>query len=150
VAVVTRTLVHGQREYTDLLADLTATPGLVEAMWDEAESRFGELDEPGTLWTVAFTRDGRAGAWCAATVLGGGQIKCHNNYEPGPYRGQGLYEAAHRARHRDVLVKLGLPAVTYLFRDPIPLHEKHGWRTTGVHAPGELAGHHWWELTWKP
>ena len=114
-------------------------------MWEDAESRPGELDEPGTSWTVALVA-GEPAAWCAARVLDDGTLKCHSNYEVRAHRGLGLYEAAYRARHTNVVEWSGRPAVTYLFEQPIALHEADGWLRTGVSGPGELEGHTWWEL----
>lgn len=145
------TLTHGAREYTALLAQITADPDLVDLMWEHAESRPTELDVPGTYWSVALV-DGSPTAWCAACVQGDGTLRCHSNYERLGYRHRGLYAAAYRERHTTVITPSGLPAVTYLFAQPIPLHEADGWVRTGVAGVSCEAGepHDWWELRRAP
>jgi hypothetical protein len=138
------TLVHGEQLYTDLLDRIQDDGELVAAMWADAESRPGELDQPGTHWSVLLLEDGTPAAWCAARIEDG-TLKCHSNYEVRAWRGRRLYEDAYHARHRDVVRPYGLPAVTYLFDAPIGLHEAHGWRRTGQTGTG-VTGHQWWEL----
>lgn len=139
------TLAHGEQLYTDLLARIRRDSALVSAMWADAESTPDELDVPGTHWTVALTDDGTPAAWCAARIQDDGLIKCHSNYEIRTWRGLGLYEDTYHARHRDVVLAYKRPAVTYLFAQPIGLHEANGWRRTGQTGVGTL-GHQWWEL----
>jgi len=139
------TLRHGGQLYADLLAEITADHDLVAAMWADAESRPAELDIPGTFWSVTLTEDGTPAAWCAARITDGGALRCHSNYERREWRGRGLYEDAYHARHRDVMLSYKLPGVTYLFAQPIALHERHGWYRTGL--TGVSADRHrWWEL----
>jgi hypothetical protein len=139
------TLAHGQPEYADLLDRIRQDDDLVARMWADAESRPNELDVPGTRWSVALVGDGMPAAWCAARI-DGDILKCFCNYEVPAYRDHGLYEAVYRERHDAVVVPTGLPAVTYLFSGPIPLHEADGWYRTGPNDRGELDGHWWWEL----
>lgn len=138
------TLAHGDSRYTGLLHQVRQDPVLVAAMWADAESRPEELDVPGTLWTVVLD-GGALAAWCAARIAGD-LLKCHSNYEVPARRGHGLYEAAYRARHAEVVLPAHLPAVTYLFPQPIPLHEADGWYRTGTTGVGEMSDHRWWEL----
>jgi hypothetical protein len=140
------TLIHGDQLYTDLLARVRRDDGLTAAMWADAESRPGELDVPGTHWTVAIIEDGTPAAWCAARITDDGVIKCHSNYERPGHRGRGLYDLAYHARHQNVVRAYSLPAVTYLFAGPIGLHEADGWRRTGLEGDGETGGHRWHEL----
>lgn len=142
--VMVTTLIHGEQLYTDLLARLRTDDTLDAAMWSDAESRPDELDVPGTHWTVCLTEDGTPAAWCAAHIANA-TITCHSNYETRPHRERGLYEAAFHGRHRDVLLAYRLPAVTYLFAQPIALHEASGWYRTGLTGVGEV-GHQWWQL----
>lgn len=142
------TLAHGQPEYAALLDRIRADEWLVGRMWADAESRPDELDVPGTWWTVVVV-DGAPAAWCAAR-LDGGVLKCHSNYEHPAHRGRGLYAAAYRERHQTVVATAAVPAVTYLFRQPIPLHEADGWYRTGLEGPGELPDHWWWQLRREP
>ncbi len=144
----TETLIlsHGEQLYTTLLDRLRADLDVVAAMWDDAESRPDELDQPHTIWSVVVLEDGAPAAWCAATIRDDGTIKCHSNYETRAWRDHGLYADAYQARHRHVVLAYGVPAVTYLFAQPIGLHEADGWTRTGQHGPGVLPGHHWWEL----
>jgi hypothetical protein len=141
------TLTHGDQEYTALLDRIRADTALVAAMEADAESHPDELDVPGTWWSVALVE--RQGvevpaAWCAARVEGD-LLKAHSNYEHPDHRGHGLYAAAYRERHRSVVVPSGLPTVTYLFPEPIALHEADGWVRTGVSGVSEM-GHQWAEL----
>jgi hypothetical protein len=138
------TLMHGSSAYARLLEQIRQDSELVAAMWSDAESHPDELDVPGTFWTITVD-GGRPAAWCAARVVDG-VLKCHSNYEVRACRGRGLYEAADRARHQRVVLPLAVPAVTYLFAQPIGLHEADGWHRTGLTGPGALDDHQWWEL----
>lgn len=137
------TLRHGDRRYAELLDLIRADGELVDRMWADAESWPGELDVPGTWWTVVVV-DGRPAAWCAA-IVDGEVLKCHSNYEVPAYRGRGLYAQAYRWRHRDVIRRRRMPAVTYLFAAPVGLHLSDGWVRTGETRVSEL-GHRWYEL----
>lgn len=139
------TLVHGTERYAGLLSGLWENMPLVSAMWADTESRPADLDEPGTSWTVVLVA-GELAAWCAARVIPNGTLKCHSNYEVRAHRGHGRYEAAYQARHTAVVESFAGPAVTYLFEQPIGLHEADGWTRTGASGPGEVEGHTWWEL----
>lgn len=144
--VTVTNLIHDDGLYTVMLDRVRQNDALVSAMWSDAESRPEELDIAGTYWTVAVAEAGIA-AWCAARVIDGGSLlKCHSNYEVREFRGRGLYEAVYRYRHHTLIQKFGLPAVTYLFRQPIALHAADGWYETRLTGPGEIAGHQWWEL----
>ncbi|MFG1846788.1 hypothetical protein [Micromonospora carbonacea] len=138
------TLEHGQQEYAWMLNAIRADAWLVGRMWVDAESTPDELDQPGTVWSVVLV-DGAPAAWCAATP-DAGALRAHSNYEHPRHRGRGLYAAAYAQRHRDVIRTSGVPAVTYLFAQPIPLHEADGWHRTSAQGPGEVDGHWWWEL----
>ena len=66
-----------------------------------------------------------------------------------------LYSIAYAHRHRTVVLPLGLPAVTYLFPEAIPLHLASGWvRDVGPDASGTSRArsdgdlHHWQRLRW--
>jgi hypothetical protein len=152
----TATLMHGQPEYARLLTRIRQDPALVAAMWADAESRPDELDRPGTRWSVTLVEGSgqeAPAAWCAARQIedrGVPVLKCHSNYEVPAWRGQGLYAAAYRERHRRVVHPSPLPAFTYLFPEPIGLHIADGWQTTGLTGPGEVDGHTWWELRHEP
>lgn len=142
------TLTHGQPRYDDLLDQVWRDFRLVEQMWADAESRPDEMDVPGTHWSVALAKDNDQwvpAAWCAARVEGC-TLKGFCNYEVPRFRERGHYETAYRERHHAVILPNGLPAVTYLFTQPVGLHEADGWQRTGREGPGELDGHWWWEL----
>lgn len=138
------TLTHGTRRYTALLGQVRDNAGLVVAMWRDAEHLPLELDVPGTQWSIALV-DGVPAAWCAATITDG-ILTCHSNYERPGYRGRGLYPLVYRERHRTVIAPAGLNAITYLFADPIQLHQTDDWVFTGREGDGVLPGHHWYEL----
>jgi hypothetical protein len=144
------TLTHGQPQYADLLDQIRQDPTLAARMWADAESRPDELDLPGTWWSVALVWDEHRwvpAAWCAARVEDGA-LRAFCNYEVPAWRNLDLYADAYRERHHAVLVPSGLPAVTYLFPEPIALHEADGWERTGREGSGELDGHWWSELRW--
>jgi hypothetical protein len=138
------TLTHGTRRYSALLDQIREDADLVVAMWRDGEHLPLELDVPGTQWSIALV-DGVPAAWCAATVTDG-VLTCHSNYERPGHRGHGLYRLAYRERHRTVIAPAGLDAVTYLFADPIELHQADGWTLTGREGSGVLPDHHWYEL----
>lgn len=139
----------GHLRYEQLFGPLRDDPGVLATMWQEAESRLNEV--PGKRWTVAVAeRDGRpaaAAAWAAALVVDG-ELRCCNNYERPGFRGRGLYEAAYRVRHDTIVARCGLPAVTYVFEQPLALHLADGWRVTdeGVSSEPEVPAHRWVEL----
>ncbi len=136
---------------------LAAEP-LAGQWWRDAESGV----EPGVSYTMVLAR-GRPAAWAGWIVIddeqGNPLLKCCNNYARRAYgdRRSALYRLAYRARHRDVVTQLGLPGVTYLFPEPIPLHLRDGWRrdkgkgargTSRAVRGGRL--HHWRRLLWTP
>ena len=134
----------GDERYEDLIGQIRA----------DAEH---ELDEqPGKAWAVvAVEGHGRwvPAAWAAATVEpgpGGPVLRCSDNYERrGPGRLHGLYPIAYRHRHETVVAPSRLPGLTYLFAQPIGLHEADGWHRTGLTGTSRQPGiepHQWWEL----
>ncbi|MEV0732417.1 hypothetical protein [Polymorphospora sp. NPDC050346] len=144
----------GDPRYRAALADLRH-PVLAHQMWTDAEHRYRR--RRGKVWTVALVRDrGRwvPAAWAAAAVEtddGGRRVLvCSDNYERrGVGRDLGLYAVVHDYRHRTVIVPSGLPAVTYLFLQPIALHERYGWYLTGLAGTSTRNGiepHDWAEL----
>ncbi|WP_146605725.1 hypothetical protein [Micromonospora craterilacus] len=150
-------MAHGSERFAALLAQLRADTALVRRFWAEAEGTPDELDKPGTLWSVVVLRDGSRwgtlAAWAAARVEGD-TLKCFANYEvPGVGRELGLYRVAYQERHRAVVLPSRRAAVTFLFAQPIPLHEADGWRRTGLQGvstePG-IEAHAWWELRRDP
>ncbi|GGM27305.1 hypothetical protein GCM10011608_10080 [Micromonospora sonchi] len=142
----------GHRRYEELIGQIRANPALLARMWADAEHR---LDEPpGKTWTVATVLyDGRwiPAAW-AACIEQDGLLRCCDNYEHPGWRGHGLYAAAYRHRHATIVAPSRLPAITYLFAQPIPLHEADGWYRTGVRGISTAAGveHEWWEMRREP
>lgn len=121
-------------------------------IWADAESAMD--DEPGKVWCVATVRAGGrrvAAAWAAAYETeehGQRVLKCCDNYEHPDWRGRGLYGLAYAWRHATVLVPSGLPAVTYVFAQPVAKDEADGWVVTDE---GDSAdGHHWYEMRRDP
>lgn len=147
----------GDSLYEDLLGQIRNDPALLARMWDDAESHLDEA--PGKVWSVAAVTDHRGrwtpAAWAAAieqTEDGRPVLKCCNNYERPGYRGHGAYAAAYAHRHTTIVAPSHLPGVTYLFRQPIGLHEADGWYRTGVQGVSTEAAqsHEWWELRRHP
>jgi hypothetical protein len=132
---------------------------LRDEIWQDAEGQV-EVVDLSTVWTVVEAREHARFvpvAWCASTVVtaedGPQMLRCSDNYERrGVGRHYGLYRIAYRHRHLTRVLPLALPAATYLFAQPIPLHEADGWVRTGnagtSHATTEP--HDWWELRREP
>ncbi|GAA2360730.1 hypothetical protein Cme02nite_38010 [Catellatospora methionotrophica] len=136
----------GHPRYEELLGPVRADTALLRQMWLDAES---ELDEqPGKLWCVSVV-DGRAGAWAAA-VEDCGVLRCCNSYEVPAYRGRGLYAAAYAHRHATIVAPSTLPAITYVYDQPLPLHLADGWAVTasGTSTVSEPDGDGRFEHRW--
>ncbi len=126
--------------------------------WRDAESEH----EVGTAYFLVLAED-LAGAlqpaaWAGYRIerddTGAPVLRCCNNYVRRSFRRHDpeLYAEAYRARHEQGVLTCGLAAVTYLFPEPIPLHEADGWvQDTGPGASGisRVTGveHHWRRLT---
>lgn len=141
------------RGYGRLVRVLESEP-LRTQWWRDAESEH----EPGTSYVVALVA-GEPAAWAGWRLQPDGVLKCCNNYVRRGYRDRtpDLYALAYAARHRDVVLRLGAPAETYLYPEPIPLHEADGWvRDTSPGGSGTSHAfeggepHHWQRLTWSP
>ncbi len=136
---------------------LLASEPLRTQWWLDAESEV----EPGISYLMVLAdHEGELvpAAW-AGYAVSDGELRCCNNYVRRGFRGRypELYQVAYAARHRDVVAVLGLPAVTYLFEYPIPLHLADGWvlcsgpdahGLSRAHEGGEV--HTWWRLRWSP
>jgi hypothetical protein len=130
--------------------------------FDDAESQH----ERGVAYLMVLARDPAGllvpAAWAGYRIedeAGRVVLRCCNNYVRREFRGRtpDLYAVAYRARHDRVVRRFGLHAVTYLFPEPIPLHEADGWvrdtsaggsGTSRARPDGEL--HHWQRLRWSP
>lgn len=132
----------GKGRYEALIGQIRNDVLLLAQMRADAEHDLVEhLDK---VWTFV-TVNGLVAAWCAAQPVDG-VLTCSDNYERrGVGRELGLYRVAYRHRHETVVAPCELPAVTYLFAQPIALHEADGWRRTGLSGVSEH-GHRWWEL----
>ena len=143
-----------------LMETLSAEP-IATQWWEDAESRA----EPAASYMVVYvTVDGALvpaawAGWIIETEGGRRILRCCNNYVRRGFRNRApeLYALAYRARHRQVVSRKGLPAVTYLFPEPIGLHLASGWRVdTGPGSAGTSRSapdgpvHHWQRLRWAP
>lgn len=143
----------GHQRYEDLIGRIRRDADLLAALWADAETRLEE--SPGKRWAVVAV-DGEPVAWAAArvtTIDGVLTLVCSDNYEArGVGRDRGLYQVAYRVRHATIVAPSPLPGVTYLYRQPRPLHEADGWQLTGVHGVSTDAGepHEWWQLRRAP
>lgn len=135
--------------YDDLTAQLLAEP-LATEWWADAESKH----EDGIEYVMVLA-DGVPAAWAGWRIEVDTDafrrvLRCRNSYERrGPGRELGLYAHAYRERHERVVLTSGLPGLTYLYAEPIPLHEADGWVKTGVCGVSKVPGlkpHPWWEL----
>ncbi|MCX5070897.1 hypothetical protein OOJ91_34175 [Micromonospora lupini] len=138
----------GDSRYEELLGQIRTDQLLLAQMWADAEHRLDE--RPDKVWSVAIVHDGRGwvpAAWAAA-VAEADVLRCSDNYERHGYRGRDLYAAAYAHRHATVVQPSGLPGETYLFAQPIPLHEADGWHRTGLSGVSVEAAepHQWWQL----
>lgn len=142
--------------YQLFVAEVTAEP--LAGQWQrDAES----AHEDGTAYFVALAEDlgGRLwpAAWAGYRIEGTGDnavLRCCNNYVHRGFRNHDpeLYAEAYHARHEQIVTTCGLPAVTYLFPEPIALHETDGWvrdTTPGSAGISVVTGveHHWQRLT---
>ncbi len=121
--------------------------------WEDAESEH----EPGVSYLMVLAPGPDVwlvpAAWAGYRIeneAGTAVLRCLNNYVRREFRNPDLYPLAYEARHRLVVARFGLPAVTYLFPEPIALHEADGWvRDTGPSGSGQSPvnpNHHWQRL----
>ncbi len=145
-------LTPGQARYQRYMDVLAGDP--LRTQWrEDAESGV----EPAVSYLMVLAEDAGGqmvpAAWAGYQLVPvGGELtlRCCNNYVRREFRScdPELYEMAYRARHDVVVSRLAFPAVTYLFEQPIALHEADGWvKDTGPGGSGvSTAGHHWWRL----
>ena len=145
------TIHAGLPRFDELVNGIMANDDLVEQMWADAE----HVPDDFTGATLSMVLvDGVPAAWAGSTeeeeISGAPMLRCCLNYERrGPGRDLGLYAEAYAHRHRTVVEPSGVPAVTYLFAEPIAPHEADGWRRTG-HTGMSDQGHRWWGLHREP
>lgn len=148
----------------NLTPDLSGYPYVARALMEEPLRSQWRADaesehEDGISYVMVLDDDGTGrrhvpAAW-AGYRIEDGVLRCCNNYVRHGFRDRDpeLYEVAYRARHDLVVAGCGLPAVTYLFPEPIPLHLADGWEldTTpeGSGISRDIPGveHHWRRLT---
>jgi hypothetical protein len=152
--------------YDQLLKELEEEP-LATEWWNDAESRadYGvsyivvyDLDEHGNEVPAAWA--GWIHELDLDEQLGGGMIvRCCNNYVRRGFRDRDpeLYAVAYRRRHEQIVLRFGVPAYSFLYRQPIPIHLADGWEyDTPADEPGESRAypggelHQWWRLHWRP
>ena len=148
------TLAHGSDRFGQTLDRIRANRALVQRWYEDAESKWDELDHPGVRLAVTFV-DGAPAAWAGSRLLPSGVLKCICNYEVPLFRGHGLYAMAHQRRHEDTVKQFPYPKETYLFgtppfrTGPIALHAWNGWRfpelAPDTHGVSDM-GHEWWKM----
>lgn len=142
------------------------TEPLFSEWWIDAESGA----DPGVSYVIVYDLDEHGNevpaAWAGWIIevdleerFGGGAVlRCCNNYVRRGFRDRDpeLYALAYRHRHDQVVAQLGLPAFSFLYEQPIPLHLADGWEyDTPVDEPGESRPypggelHRWWRLHWR-
>jgi hypothetical protein len=141
-----------QARYQRYMNMLAAAP-LRTQWWDDAES---EVD-PDVSYLMVLAADAVGdmvpAAWAGYALEqheSGAVLRCCNNYVRREFRGRNpdLYAEAYHARHNIIVSRLQFPAVTYLFEQPIQLHEADGWvkdTSPDGHGVSDL-GHPWWRL----
>jgi hypothetical protein len=155
-------LIPDDPEYPGIMDLLRAEP-LRTQWWNDAKSEV----EPGVSYLMVLAEDDRGdmvpAAWAGYRVDqadDGPVLWCCNNYVRHGFRDRApeLYAQAYTARHREVVTRLGIPAYTYLYAQPIALHLVDGWvydrspHGRGMSrppAPGVLS-QPWWRLLWQP
>lgn len=154
----------GGREHAAFLAELGREP-LAGEWWSDAESSV-DADSARTSYMVIYAADGAGqsvpAAWAGWRVEdrpGGRVLKCVDNYVRRGYRQRDpeLYRLVYAARHRQVVLRLRVPAETYLFPEPIGRHLTSGWEidpspgASGESTPYEGGPvHRWQRLIWTP
>jgi hypothetical protein len=141
----------------DWFTDPLAEEPLRTQWWDDAESEH----EPDTSYLMVLVDENglmTPAAWAGYRLVDG-VLRCCNNYVRREYRGRNpeLYAMAYAARHAEVVTVLNMPAVTYLYAQPIALHEADGWvKDTGSDSHGSSYArpggqeHLWWRLRRDP
>lgn len=158
-------VVAGTGRHRELLATLSAEP-VASQWWEDAESRIDADSEHTSYMVVYVPGDGGQmvpAAWAGWRIETGDDgarvLRCCDNYVRQGYRRQipELYRLAYKARHRQVVAVRRMPAVTYLYPEPIGLHVADGWTIdTSPDAAGRSTPyeggpeHHWRRLTWTP
>jgi hypothetical protein len=149
----------GDFAYDAFLWELQQEPLRTEARVDADHEHYD-----GIRYTVVYDLMRgveRPAAWAgfvSTTIDGQPGLKCVNNYVRHSFRGGPIryYDFAFHYRQQTILHTTGLPAETYLFPEPIPLHLAHGWITdtsptgTGIHRPDNGPARTWQRLTWHP
>ncbi|GAB7053210.1 hypothetical protein [Catenuloplanes indicus] len=152
----------GTAAHRELLADLGREP-LAGEWWEDAESAV-DADSARTSYMVVYADgpDNRPvpAAWAGWRLEADGtRLKCVDNYVRRGFRQRSpeLYRLVYAARHRQVVLKLRLPAETYLFPEPIGRHLASGWQidpapgAAGESTPyGGGPVHRWQRLVWTP
>lgn len=152
------TLTRNHPQYDQITTELCTEP-LRSQWWDDAESHH----EPGISYSMVI-HDEVPAAWAGWTFEredGRPVLRCCNNYVRREYRGgvPDLYALAYAHRHRHIVTHLGMPAVTYLFPEPVALHLADGWvidtspgssGTSWAREVGQGQEHHWRRLRWTP
>ncbi len=157
VAVIA--VLPGSKRHARLIAEMRSEP-LATQWWQDAESRY-EPGEPPVSYMVTYVTDDNGlvvpaawAGWRLDTDWTGTRLLCCDNYVRRGYRGRvpELYRLAYRARHRNVVRALKLPAVTYLFPEPVDLHLADGWVQDDSPSGSDVSdlGHHWTRLDWTP
>lgn len=150
--MIVETFEPGSPGYTDLLDALCAEP-LRTQWWHDAESAV----EPGTTYVVAYGSGDNnlfgMAAW-AGLRISDGVVRCCDNYVRRGFRGRGFYESVYWVRHQ-ILAGFGMPGETFLFPEPILLHEAGGWVRDARPAGSGVSTvtgvpHRWQRLTWTP
>jgi hypothetical protein len=149
-------------DYPRIMGMLRAEP-LRTQWWNDAKSKV----EPGVSYLMALAEDEGGelvpAAWAGYRVDradDGPVLWCCNNYVRHGFRNRTpeLYAQVYGARHRQVVTVLGLPAYTYLYAQPIPLHLADGWvhdrapDSMGMSRPPapDVPSQPWWRLRWAP
>ncbi len=124
--------------------------GYIKSDAEHVMSRTRQTSDPDKRWWVVVSPAGEALAWCAAWAMNSDPrtIMCGENYERrGLGRELAVYPLAFAARQEWLIKQPITNAVTYIFRQPIELHEAAGWCKTGATATSHHE-HQWWELVW--
>lgn len=138
-------------EYETYLGPILDNPP--SKIWEDAEidMRREVHADPRKRWWLAVD-DGELLAMCAAWLNDEGRMECGHNYE---FRGRGRQISSYRrvfgARQAWIL-RHRYNCVTYIFDQPVALHEEAGWRRIKPYDLADVSehGHHWQHLVYSP
>jgi hypothetical protein len=139
----------GDPRYEEVLGRLRADRALLELM--RVQAGFDLVEHPEKVWIIAVDPTGQPLAWCAYEPSDepGIDVKCVDSCERPECWDEDVYLVVYTARHE--LIRQHR-AVTYIYPEPVELHETDGWAVTGTgisREPG-MPERRWYRLARQP